>query len=75
MSNLVHNERMKLMATFFNNIAVASLVTGFVVPLINLVTAPGSIPRSIYEISVSAGIALSMLFVGCARGILGNLKE
>lgn len=32
MSNLVHNERTKMIATHFNNLAVASVVTGIIVP-------------------------------------------
>ncbi len=28
MSNLVHNERAKLMATFFNNLGVVAFATG-----------------------------------------------
>lgn len=75
MSNLVHNEQVKLMASFFNNLAVASLAAGFVGPMISLITVPGSIPRSVYAVLVSAGLALSMLFVGCARAILSKLKE
>jgi hypothetical protein len=33
MSNLVHNEQMKLAANLFNNLAVISLATGFIAPL------------------------------------------
>jgi hypothetical protein len=33
-AKLVHNEQMKLGATLFNNIAVAFIVTGFIVPVI-----------------------------------------
>ena len=33
---LVINEQRKLAATLFNNVAVAFIVTGFVVPIVNL---------------------------------------
>lgn len=33
MSNLVHNEQVKYKVTFFNNIAIASFVTGAVAPV------------------------------------------
>jgi len=34
LAKLVHNEQMKLAATLFNNVAVAFIVTGFIVPVI-----------------------------------------
>jgi hypothetical protein len=34
--SLVHNERTKLTATALNNVAVALIVTGFVVPVVGL---------------------------------------
>ena len=36
MSNLVHNEQMKLAAKLFNNLGVVSLATGFITPLFSL---------------------------------------
>lgn len=33
---LIHNEQLKLAATLFNNVAVAFIVTGFVVPIVAL---------------------------------------
>jgi hypothetical protein len=37
--NLVHNEQLKLATTAINNIGVASVVTGVVVPLVSHVAA------------------------------------
>ena len=34
--HLIHNEQVKLRATAMNNFGVASLITGFAVPLLNL---------------------------------------
>jgi hypothetical protein len=36
MSNLVHNEQMKLAANLFNNLAVISVATGFITPLFSI---------------------------------------
>jgi hypothetical protein len=36
MSNLKHNEKMKLTAAFYNNLGVASLTASWLVPLISM---------------------------------------
>jgi hypothetical protein len=36
MSNLVHNEQMRLVANLFNNLAVVSVATGFIAPLFSI---------------------------------------
>jgi hypothetical protein len=46
MGNLVHNERIKLRAAFFNNIGVAAFVTGIIVPgMSNIGKGSAAIPR------------------------------
>ena len=44
---LVINEQRKLAATLFNNVAVAFIVTGFVVPIVSL-AYPASAPKGRY---------------------------
>lgn len=66
MSDLVHNERIKLSATILNNLAAAFVVAGFVAPVVN-----GSVGR---------GYWLAWFFVAggihyLAWLILGGLKE
>jgi len=39
MSNLVHNEQMKLAANLFNNLAVVSLASGFLAPIFSTRTS------------------------------------
>jgi hypothetical protein len=46
-ARLVHNEQVKLAATAFNNVGVASIVTGVIVPLVSHVSSPAS-PGSRY---------------------------
>jgi hypothetical protein len=59
LAKLVHNEQMKLGATLFNNVAVAFVVTGLVVPVIAF-TYGTSLPRSPYR------MAYAMLWVAMA---------
>jgi hypothetical protein len=33
LGNLIHNERIKLTATFYNNLAISAVVAGVIVPL------------------------------------------
>ena len=46
---LVRNEQLKLAATLFNNVAVAFIVTGFVVPIVALAYG-NTVPRGRYWI-------------------------
>ena len=40
MSNLIHNERLKYAATFFNNVGVASFAVGGALPILTAVNPP-----------------------------------
>jgi hypothetical protein len=90
MSNFVHNERVKMAANLFNNLAVVSLATGFVVPLISAFLVPPSATPVVIEngrayyggqlpINVFGAVALVFVsFVVCstiAQIILKDLKE
>jgi hypothetical protein len=70
MSNLVFNERVKYGATFFNNIGVASIAVGGVLPMLS--AAPLGQPTFI-TVLVAIGCALfgflfwgSTIFIGHA---------
>lgn len=74
--SLVHNERTKLMATFFNTLASGSIITGVVAPAAAFVfrvqgVGELSLPflAGSAAIWLSVGVALHLL----ARRLLGRL--
>jgi hypothetical protein len=70
MSNLVHNERTKLWATFLNNIGVASIAVG---GFLRLFSASESNPVSV--VIVLSCVFLGVVLFGMAYATLGHLKE
>jgi hypothetical protein len=70
MSNLIYNERVKLRATFFNNIGVASVAVG---GFLRLFSASEDNPVSV--IIVFACVAFGMVCAGMGYAMLGQLKE
>ena len=71
MSNLVHNERTKLTATFFNSIGITAFIGGGVIPLFSVdPTVRGNL--ELY-LTVGAGIGVFAFFIGFM--LLGGLKE
>jgi len=87
MSNLVHNEQTKMTANLFNNLGVASLVTGVLAPVFSVRSGatPIGVSGAGYPIFDGLSInALGGLFLGVvvcvlcgwtARGLLTKLKE
>ena len=76
MSNLVHNERLKMMANFWNNLGVASITTGWIVPLYNATITNKNMwfePTSV--IAVVTGFGLGLMFWFYAQFTLTRLKE
>lgn len=74
--SLVHNERVKLTATFLNTLASASVVAGGISPLVALVYGFGATSLAGWLIAM---VAVMWIFVGVglhlfARVILGRLK-
>jgi hypothetical protein len=71
MSNLVHNEQMKLAANLFNNLGVVCLASGFLTPMFS--------SSSIGEVgalgSATLGIAGCFVAVITAHSFLIKLKE
>jgi hypothetical protein len=70
MSNLVHNERTKLWATFLNNIGVASIAVG---GFLRLFSASENNPVSV--VIVFSCVFLGLMLFGMAYVTLGQLKE
>jgi hypothetical protein len=73
MSNLVHNERLKYMATFFNNLGLAFLIAGGL---------GANVKMDIYTANITAwkllvlGVFACILCVGFAQlALLSNLRE
>jgi hypothetical protein len=80
MSNFVHNERVKMAASLFNNLAVVSMASGFVVPLISLFLVPRTATLVVIDFPVNVGAVIFCLscfavFVTVAQIILTDLKE
>jgi len=89
MANLVHNEQTKMLANAFNNLAVVSLATGFIGPLISVFLIPPSTTPVMREgenvyfghlpINVFGAVVLGTFsFVECAaiaQIILRDLKD
>jgi hypothetical protein len=67
MSDLVFNERVKYAATFFNNIGVASIAVGVVLPMLS--AAP--VAQGTFFIGY---VAFGFFCVGAAQSMLGMLK-
>lgn len=67
--NDIHNERVKLLATYINNLAAAFAVAGFIAPATGgLLTGAGRFILAIAWIGIGFGLHY------LARGILGGLK-
>jgi hypothetical protein len=71
--SLVHNERVKLSATYLNNIGVGCFIAGFVAPSISL--ANNGFQSSLVSVLGGAAwflVGLTLHFL--ARRLLGGLK-
>lgn len=77
LNKTVINERLKLLAAWYNTVAAAFLTTGVVAPLITIVY--GVAPRTIDPALVFASSLICMLVSGglhlAGRSILGALQE
>ena len=71
---LIRNEQLKLAATLFNNVAVAFIVTGFVVPIVAL-AYQATEPRGRYWIAyVLLWLATAGLNHQIARQLLSRMR-
>ncbi|UCI21077.1 hypothetical protein FJ970_09045 [Mesorhizobium sp. B2-1-8] len=73
-SKLVHNERVKLAATFFNSLAAISLATGAIVPILTLNLAGKPFEISTF-LPLIFGAFISAFCVSISRSLIGHLKE
>lgn len=74
--SLVANERWKLTGNALNGLAVATMVTGFVAPLVAVSYGVSSVSGSIYLIAIAAIWFLTAIGIHMgARFVLGRLKE
>jgi hypothetical protein len=65
MSNLVHNEQTKMLASLFNNLGVASLATGILAPAMS--ARPSATP-----VGVSEG-GHAIFFAGLTGNAIGSM--
>jgi len=86
MSNLVHNEQMKLAANLLNNLVVVSLATGFITTLLSIhyhattISFENGKPNfsglpTNAVISIVLGLVFCVLFEIAAHSFLMRLKE
>ena len=73
MSNLVHNEQTKLFASFLNNLGVAALAAGLVIPLVSLAFAER--PWVYVWLPIALGAAIGTFLMWQAQKYLERLKE
>ena len=71
--NLIFNERIKLLATFYNNVSVACLVTGTVIPIISLSVREKA--NLAVWLSMGLGILFALFFHLYAMWYLRRLRE
>jgi hypothetical protein len=69
MSNLIHNERVKLRAAFVNNVGVACFVVGCVAPLITRQDGLAIM------VGLLGAFCLGLPLAAIAHAMLGELKE
>jgi hypothetical protein len=73
MGNLIHNEQIKLEAAFLNNLGVAAVAAGTILPIVSLSVA--TLPLIVVVVSFGLGAGLGMALLMTARGHLKQLKE
>ena len=77
MNKMVLNERLKLLAAWFNAVAAAFLTTGVVAPLVTVIY--GLAPKALDPALVFASSLICMLVSGglhlAGRSVLGALQE
>lgn len=65
---LIHNERLKLLATALNNLALAFAVGGFVAPVLKL-----SVPGDTSALPMFFWLGLGVFLHGAGQFVLGRL--
>ena len=75
MSNIIHNEQVKLKATFCNNLAIFCLATGILIPALSLTLRTQDMPILTKLFVAGFGLLGAFVFHYAARGFLRELKE
>ncbi len=70
MADLVHNERVKYRATFFNNVGIVAFSTGGILPILQ-----GQPSLGIHIGVFSVGGIVAAVFVAISQWMLAELKE
>ena len=74
--NLVHNERVKLVATFANNLAVGVTITGYISVLIRWLGAGrGTLPTKADIVVVAFAVPIAISLLTFASWYLTKLRE
>jgi len=71
MANLIHNERVKLIATFCNNAGIASFAAGVLIPSFTV----DPIVEGRQTAFLIGGIAIAAALVALGQIILGFMKD
>lgn len=75
MGKAARNERLKISATYCNNLAAAMFAAGFAVPYFSLSTAPNEVVSGLQMAVFVIGMAFSGAFHYVARDILRNTED
>jgi MFS-type transporter involved in bile tolerance (Atg22 family) len=70
----IHNERTKLVATYFNNLAVALIAVGALAPLVGRVVGSSALHAAFLFLLAAVCILASIALHYSARRTLGRLK-
>ncbi|MER9405932.1 hypothetical protein NKI36_18045 [Mesorhizobium caraganae] len=74
-SKLVRNERLKMSATFFNNLAVAAFATGAILPILSMTAATLWVADPKVILPFLLGSAVGVILHAFAIYQLGSLEE
>jgi hypothetical protein len=72
MSKLVHNERTKMIATHLNNLSVASVVAGIIIPALQGVNF---LKGWKWALPFLVGLMFQACFMFCSNWVLRSLEE
>ncbi len=75
---LIHNERVKLTATWVNTLAAATIITGVIAPIVAVVfglPAGGSLPLTGFLVATAAWLSTGVILDATARHIIGSLRQ
>lgn len=74
--SLIHNERLKLLATGFNNLGIASIVSGFLAPAGAQLYGTMAVEDAWRGVALfTIWLSLGVLLMCYAQSVLGGLKE